>query len=85
MPTSPELVPRPTSRPPRRGRIHAMTSSSRLEELEAAARYHLEGLDLYRAKVYGSRPTTVVRLRKLERACEHAEGSLRRAQREPPQ
>jgi hypothetical protein len=60
-----------------------MTSANRLEELEAAARYHRERLELYRAKVYGSRPTTVVRLRELERACEYAERNLRRAQRAP--
>jgi hypothetical protein len=58
-----------------------MTSANRLEELETAARYHRERLELYRAKVHGPRPTTVVRLRELERACEHAERSLRRAQR----
>jgi hypothetical protein len=60
-----------------------MTSADRLEELEAAARYHRERLELYRARVYGSRPTTVVRLRELERANEYAERSLRRAKREP--
>jgi hypothetical protein len=61
-----------------------MTSANHLEELQAAARYHRERLELYRARVYGSRPTTVVRLQKLERACENAERSLRRAEREPP-
>jgi hypothetical protein len=60
-----------------------MTSANRLEELEAAARYHRKRLQLYRAKVHGSRPTTVSRLRELERACEYAERSLRRAKREP--
>jgi uncharacterized membrane protein YccC len=60
-----------------------MTSADRLEELKAAARYHRERLELYRAKVHSSRPTTVARLRELERACEYAERSLRRAQREP--
>jgi hypothetical protein len=83
MPTPRELAPRPTSKAAPRGRVHAMTSANRLEELEAAARYHRERLDLYRAKVYGSRPTTVVRLRELERACEYAERSLRRAKQEP--
>lgn len=61
-----------------------MTSANRLEELGATARYHRERLDLYRARVYGSRPTTVVRLQELERACEHAERSLRRAQGDLP-
>ena len=50
-----------------------------LEELEAEARYHRERLALYRARVYSSRPTTEIRMRELERLCEHAERRLRRA------
>jgi len=57
-----------------------MTSSDRLEELRAAARYQRERLELYRARVYGSQPTSGVRLRELERANEFAEQRLRRAE-----
>jgi predicted nucleic acid-binding Zn-ribbon protein len=53
-----------------------------VEELEAEARYHRERLALYRAKVYGSAPTSAVRLRKLEQASDYAERRLRRVQRQ---
>jgi hypothetical protein len=59
-----------------------MTSLRRLEELRVDARYRRERRDLYRAKVYGSRPTSAVRLRDLERACALAEARLRRAEQE---
>jgi hypothetical protein len=55
-----------------------MTSANRLEDLEAEARYHRERLALYRARVYSGRPTTVLRMRELERLCEHAERRVRR-------
>jgi hypothetical protein len=38
--------------------------------------------DLYRAKMYGPRRTTMTRLRELERAYQGAEARLRRAQQE---
>jgi hypothetical protein len=56
--------------------------SSRIEELRMEARYRRERYDLYRAKMYGSRPTTVARLRELERAHQGADARLRRAQQE---
>jgi hypothetical protein len=59
-----------------------MTHANHLAELEATARYHRERLELYRAKLHSSRPTSEARLRELERACEYAERSLRRAQSE---
>jgi hypothetical protein len=46
------------------------------------ARYRRERYDLYRAKMYGPRPTTVARLRELERAHQGADARLRRAQQE---
>jgi hypothetical protein len=49
-----------------------MTSSDRLETLEAEARYHRERLALYRAKVYGGLMTSPTRLQELERASEFA-------------
>jgi hypothetical protein len=60
--------------------------SSRIEELRAEARYHRERYDLYRAKMYGLRPTTMTRLRELERAHQGAEARLRHAEQQlaPP-
>ncbi len=52
----------------------------RLTDLGAEARYWRERYDLYRAKAYGSRPTTQARLGELERAAQGAEARLRRAQ-----
>ena len=46
------------------------------------ARYRRERYDLYRAKMYGPRPTTLARLRELERAHQGADDRLRRAQQE---
>jgi hypothetical protein len=47
--------------------------------LEAEARYHRERLALYRARVYNSKPTSVVRLRELERTSRAADARLRTA------
>lgn len=56
--------------------------SPRIEALRAEASYHRERYDLYRAKMYGLRPTTITRLRELERAHQAAAARLRRAQQE---
>jgi hypothetical protein len=53
-----------------------------MEDLRAEARYHRERHDLYRAKMYGPRPTTMARLKELERAHQGAQARLRRAQHE---
>jgi hypothetical protein len=53
-----------------------------IEDLLAETRYQRHRYDLYRAKMYGPRPTTMSRLRELERAYQDAEARLRRAQRE---
>ncbi len=45
-----------------------MNGSPHIDDLRAEARYHRERYDLYRAKMYGLRPTTMTRLRELERA-----------------
>ena len=50
----------------------------RTEELLAEARHARERRDLYRARVYGPRPTSRARLRELERI---AEASMRAARR----
>jgi hypothetical protein len=63
-----------------------MTDTRRIEELRAEARYARERYDLYRAKMYGLRPTTITRLRELERIWQGADARLRRARPErPPQ
>jgi len=56
--------------------------SSRLEDLRIEARYRRERYDLYRAKMYGLRPTTLARLRELERAHLGADARLHRAQQD---
>ena len=59
-----------------------MSSSDRIEDLRAEARYARERYDLYRAKMYGMRPTSLSRLRELERIHQGADARLRRAEQE---
>jgi len=59
-----------------------MSDSGRIAELRVEARYARERYDLYRAKMYGLRPTTIARFRELERMHQGANARLRRAQRE---
>jgi hypothetical protein len=59
-----------------------MAGSPRIEDLRAEARYHRARYDLYRAKMYGQRPTTMARLRELERASQGAGARLHRAEQE---
>ena len=59
-----------------------MTSLRRIDELKADAHYHRDRRDLYRAKMYGPRPASLVHLKELERACVLSESRLRRAERE---
>jgi hypothetical protein len=47
--------------------------------LEAEARYQRDRLALYRARVYGSKPTSPRRLRELERTSRAADARLRAA------
>ena len=54
-------------------------ASQSLVMLEAEARYASERYQLYRAKAYGSRPTSPGRLRELERASRLATARLKRA------
>jgi hypothetical protein len=63
-----------------------MPDSPHIADLRAAARYHRERYELYRAKAYGSRPTSMTRLRELQRAHEMAAARLRHAEQElaPP-
>jgi hypothetical protein len=55
------------------------TREAHLEQLRVEAAYHRDRYDLYRAKVYGPRPTTLERLRELERTCAQAEARLAHA------
>ena len=59
-----------------------MTDTARLAELRAEARHARDRLDLYRAKMYGPRPTSTARLRELERAHAGAQARLEHAERE---
>jgi hypothetical protein len=73
------------SRPDRkdtRGGQAAKRDSGRIAELRVEARYARERYDLYRAKMYGLRPTTITRFRELERMYQGANARLRRAQQE---
>lgn len=57
-----------------------MSRDAHLAELRRAARYRHERLEIYRAKVYGPRPTSAAKLEELEREYELAASSLRRAE-----
>jgi hypothetical protein len=56
-----------------------MTAPDHLEQLRAETAYRRQRLDLYRAKVYGARPTSAARLAELEREYELAASRLKRA------
>lgn len=75
----PAPVPRPanTSRAVERVGLPAPD----LQELEAQARYHRDRLALYRARVLSAKPTSVARLRELQRISESADARLRHAAR----
>jgi hypothetical protein len=55
------------------------TGAASIEALEAEARYARGRYDLYRAKTYGPRPTSMARLLALQRMSEGADARLRRA------
>jgi hypothetical protein len=54
-----------------------------LATLRAEARYSRERYELYQAKVYSMRPTSMTRLRELERAHHAADARLRSAEEQP--
>jgi hypothetical protein len=76
------------SRPDRKAHARCgqavISGSRRIAELRVEARYARERYDLYRAKMYGLRPTTITRFRELERMHQGANARLRRAQQERP-
>jgi hypothetical protein len=55
---------------------------AQLEDLRAEARYRRERYDLYKAKMYGGRPTSPAHLRELERAYDGAKARLDWAEQE---
>jgi hypothetical protein len=57
-------------------------ASAAIEDLLAEARHHRHRYDMYRANMHDLRPTTMARLRELERAQQDAEARLRRAQQQ---
>lgn len=59
-----------------------MTDTPHIADLRADARYARERFDLYRAKMYGPRPTSLTRLRELERVHEAAQARLLHAEQE---
>jgi hypothetical protein len=58
---------------------HPGGATNGLDHLAAEARYHRQRYDLYRAKIYGGRPTSETRLRELQRLCESAEARFNAA------
>jgi hypothetical protein len=73
-------VPAPVPRPPAPSAVARVgLPAPDLQELEAEARYHRDRLALYRARVLSSKPTSVTRLRELERISEAADARLRHA------
>jgi hypothetical protein len=71
--------PLPTPSVPRRATSHAALPAPDLQELEAQARYRRDRLALYRARVLSAKPTSVARLRELQRASAAADARLRHA------
>jgi hypothetical protein len=59
-----------------------MASLDHLDQLRMEARYNRNRRDLYRAKFHSRRPTSVVRLKELERICQLDESRIRRLERE---
>lgn len=57
-----------------------MSDPDHIADLRADARYARERYDLYRAKMYGPRATSMTRLRELERVSEAADARLRHAE-----
>ena len=83
---------RATTRPPVKTVRHAPPAASPapadLGDIEAQARYHRDRLALYRARMQGSHPTSMVRLGELEltatAAAERAHTARRLADRDLP-
>ncbi len=57
-------------------------TAKRLDELRAQAQYARQRRDLYKARAYGPRTTSPVRMRELEREHERAQAALQFAELE---
>jgi hypothetical protein len=57
-------------------------ASARLDDLRAQAEYARQRYQLYKAKSYGLRPTSTVRMRELERAFDRAQARVQAAEAE---
>jgi hypothetical protein len=64
---------------PRAPNTTARVDDQNLETLDAEARYHRDRLALYRARVYAGKPTSLMRLRELERTAAGADARLAHA------
>jgi predicted nucleic acid-binding Zn-ribbon protein len=59
-----------------------MPDPPRLDDLRAEVRHLRQRRDLYQAKMYGPRPTSMTRMRELERELANAEDRLALAERQ---
>jgi hypothetical protein len=59
-----------------------VSADDRTEELRADARYARERYELYKARAYGSRPSSPVKLRELEHEATRAQERLAHMERE---
>ena len=64
------------------GPLATQMSSDHIDDLRAQAEYSCQRFKLYKAKAYGQRPTSPVRMRELERAWQQAETRLIAAEAE---
>jgi hypothetical protein len=64
------------------GALGVTSDGAHLEQLRAELKHLGTRRDLYRAKVYGPRPTRLSRLEELERQYKLAESGLKRAENE---
>lgn len=55
-------------------------SNMHLDDLRAQAQHARQRYDLYKARAYGQRPTSLARMTELQRVCEQAEARLRAAE-----
>jgi hypothetical protein len=60
--------------------MSSATLTRDLDDLRAQAQHARQRYQLYKAKAYGQRPTSLARMRELQRACEQAEARLRAAE-----
>ncbi len=67
----------PSDQDPATGGRNRDRSGVDVSIVDAEARYHRDRLALYKARVYGGKPTSLARLRELERAAALADARAR--------